>query len=578
AGDLRVVLEPAAAPRGAPWQRARVSASGSISCRLDGRRCADPARLPRALPSGLHTMTWHVGHLGRGTRRASRSFVSGKPLDLGRVRSALRMRLPAALLDGRGGARRGTLAAVLEPLLSRAVRERIPEKSKITKWLLGAFERAEVAISIDAVAHALRVELRAHFIGEDKARSQLLFKLALRPFVEAGRVRLRREGEVVPALRGAAYKKLKGASRLAAGAIGGILGHVGAKKGGAFLGILAGLVGGSKVVDPLLHKLLAWGGERVLAAQLPLLEDGIARFLGEHARLSFERPALSIALRPVSVHVAPSEVSLLLDAGVVEARHLRAAERAARSRAHGGPDTPPIVSVGPLPRVPAADTRAGALPAKRTARSVRVDVSADLVNAVLYAAWRDGTLDRLVARSGVLGPLSRRPLADLLAFRLLGYRFTLPPMLTAAPARGRAELRAGAIDVRLRPIGDDPRIPRRLVLDGALILVPELVAKQRLLRLRVKPSRLALTCGRGTAAAPLRPCLDAFARLGRRMLARRRDLAMRLSLRRLYRDVLLETTAGKIRVTLAPRAVVSTAAHPLVSLWLDLGLSAERSK
>lgn len=56
------------------------------------------------------------------------------------------------------------------------------------------------------------------------------------------------------------------------------------------------------------------------------------------------------------------------------------------------------------------------------------------------------------------------------------------------------------------------------------------------------------------------------------MLARRKDLAITLSIRRLYRRVLLETVAGSLRAIVTPREVVAGGGEQglVASLWVAL--------
>ena len=502
--ELEVVVEPGA--------RAAVRAARRVTLSVDGAPQASASRLPAGEP-GLHTATWSVRFLGRPPRSVSHSYLTGPLARPGAwIPGAARVSLAEALLDDGDERRSGDLSAALGKL-ARMRLAAIPELARH----LGRPSSSRVRLGVGRTTLGVAAVLG---FGESGEESYLLVGARFRFAVEGGRLSLRRQGDVLSHLGGHAREQ--------------------AHQRAGLLGRLLLLLFKGKTVDDLVDEKTSEAAQTAVDRLAAELERSLARFLGRRLTLDLLHPALRLEVRPAAVQLEKGRaIHVLFDARVAVAA--------------GG--------VGPV-RI------GGPLPARAAlAGDVRIDLGADLVNAVVHGLWRNGALNRLAGAERSLSRITTAEVRRLLGFRIERVRLGLPPTIGRWSSR-RARLSVGAVELELSPVAD-AHLPRLATLHGAVELRPRIDPdRPDQLHVGVRPAPLLVSCGRGTRADPLRPCLTGLVGVANGFLARKGPLDLSFSLGQLSRR-----GAGPLAVDVTPRRVVVEPGAGSSALRVDLGVS-----
>jgi len=528
--SLQVVLgEPS--EKGTPVM---VYADRDSILKLDGSPVASAKLVPNPQSSGLHTAAWSISYMGKPEHLVAHSFVTGPYINGGWVNNGARISIAQQLLDDGDDEKEGDLATALIP----AVKRMLSDSDKLRHY---AGQVEKVALRIRVGPKAVAIGLGASFLDEANRPSQLTAAIGLRVRVRRGILQIQQIGEMSPRLIGAARQKAhaEGSTR------GGGLGFFGGLLAAGVIGLSGGaalaVVGGSAVLgagagkgeaDNQFERELSNKAKEVVEQLLPEMRRALSRFLSSGMRIDLMHPALSIRWRPAQLILEDNKaIHLLFDIDIRSERHRK-------------------FKSGLRPAMIGRNLRGSS----RMSSNLRVDLSANLMNVLIFELWESGALNSAVNDWIQKFQYSTKDMRELLAFSVTKAAIHLPPSVSLGQ-EGRLRLAAGRIGLSLNMLEQDNRIPDSLFLHGSLQLESIMNKESQTLRISVSPAPLLASCGVGTYRDPLKPCLTDFVGVANRLLSGNGTLNWQMSWNDLQRRLSRMKLGANISIKLTPESI-----------------------
>lgn len=460
-GGLTVLATPAPPTRTPPIVLRQVDRGPEAEVRVDGapRVVAGGPRAAltldlAALGPGLHTVSYERTYLGHPPRRAAFAWVEGPFAEPGTpVRCALSIALSQQAIDSLSG----RLATMLRDALDGAK---------------GLPHITSVSVHLPLVKGGVDARLEAMFADGSVVRAVL--PMSLRGGAK-GLLVLAQRGD----LRASATGTLGTLASLKGGGILAALGSLITAPQKGFTGALAAArAAGRAETSRLLQKEVdAW---------LPKLNARLEGALPARISTGSARVRLLLSLSPCGTpRIVPGR-----------ALYLRYDARAGVRPGAGLGALPPKTPATPGPLVTGRSLPAAPRP---LSRGVRITVSEDLVNALLDAAWRSGTLGGLLSDPARLASLRKR-MARSLEISVAGFELALPPVVDLRSRE--AHLGIGELRVRL-----ERRSHRTTTLVATLRARTRARVSRDRVSLSAQPSEVLASCSRPTGGGALRrPC------------------------------------------------------------------------